>query len=61
MKYQTVDVICSLETGFPIMLEVIDTEDIEYSLERQRYYKQYYEKVHLFVGVDIIEQKSRIV
>lgn len=57
MTTKTVDIICSLEGGFPIMLEVIDTEDIEFSYERQRYYKQFYEDVHLFAGVDLVNKK----
>jgi len=56
MTSKTVDVICSLEGGFPIILEVLDTENIEFSIKRQEYYKNYYDDVHLFAGVDFVQE-----
>lgn len=55
MTNKTVDVICSLEGGFPIILEVVDTEDMEFSIERQNFYRRFYEDVHLFCGIDFIQ------
>jgi hypothetical protein len=44
-----------MEGDFPIILEVIDSEDINYTIERQKFYSKTYEEVHLFLGVDFIK------
>lgn len=46
MTNKTVDVILSMDGEFPIVLEVVDTENIEYSKERQEYFKKVYENVN---------------
>ena len=58
MTKVTVDVIYSLEgDNLPIILEVVDSEDIEYTLERQNYWRKFYEKVHVTAGVNFLKQK----
>lgn len=58
MTHTTVDVICSMEGGFPIILEVIDSENLQLSLDRQEYYKKYYEDVHLFGGITLTKDNK---
>lgn len=54
MTKKTVDVIYSLEQGdgLPDILEVIDTEDTGYSLNRVKYWEKWYRGVHITLGVD---------
>lgn len=58
MTKVTVDVIYSMEGGqLPIILEVIDSEDINFTMKRQEYWKQFYDKVNVTAGVDFLKQK----
>lgn len=54
----TVDVIFSMEGGFPIILEVIGTENINDSKERQKYYSKFYKDVHVVFGIDFIQKNK---
>jgi hypothetical protein len=56
MTHKTVDVIIDIENGFPRVLEVVDTEDIDFTIERANQYKAFYENVNVFFGIDL---KSR--
>lgn len=58
MTYKTVDVIISMEGDFPNVLEVIDAETLDYSLERQKHWSKVYRDVHLFMGVSLNINKN---
>lgn len=49
-----VDVIISHEEGQVIVLEVVETNDINKTIERQEYYRKFYEDVHVYSGIDFI-------
>jgi diaminopimelate epimerase len=55
MTNKTVDVIIDM-TGFPHVLEVVDTEDINVTIERADQYKAFYENVNVFFGVKLHSQ-----
>lgn len=50
-----VDVIISHEEGQTIVLEVVETNDINKTIERQEYYKNFYENVHVYSGIDFVK------
>lgn len=49
-----VDVIISHEEGQTIVLEVVETNDINKTIERQEYYGKFYKDVHVYSGIDFI-------
>lgn len=53
-----VDVIYALEDNSPIILEVIDTDDIQVSLDRKQFYEQIYDNVGLYGGVDFYKKRK---
>lgn len=58
MKNVTVDVIYSMENEkLPNILEVIDAEDIGFTMQRREYWMQFYEKVYIVAGIDLLKQK----
>jgi len=58
MITKTLDVLVSMEGGFPIVLETIDSENIEFSLKRQERWSKIYEDVHLFSGIPYIKDNK---
>jgi hypothetical protein len=49
-----VDVIYTLyEDNTVTILEVIETDDIQVSLDRKKFYEKIYDKVGLYCGVDV--------
>jgi hypothetical protein len=50
---KTVDVIIDIENGFPHVLEVVDTENTDYTIERANQYKAFYENVNIFFGIKL--------
>lgn len=70
MKDKLVDVIYNLENNNVDILEVIDNEDLQYSLSRQTFYRKCYDNANLVSGVkytkidksfkDMIEAKEKL-
>lgn len=56
VRDKKVDVIYALENNSPIILEVIDTDDIHVSLNRKKVYEKIYDNVGLYGGVDVYEK-----
>lgn len=61
MTDKRVAVIYSMEGGdLPIVLEVVDTEDINYVSKRHDYYKKFYKNVHCTCGVEFNVDKGSV-
>ncbi|QPW62095.1 hypothetical protein [Clostridium botulinum] len=55
MTHKTVDMVCSMEGVFPIILEAIDSEDVQFALDRREHYAKCYEDVHIFAGIEVVK------
>ncbi len=58
MTQITVDIIYSMENNkLPTIIEVIDAENIDFTFKRKEYWEQFYEKVYVVSGIDLLKQK----